>query len=79
MNRERSLPAKKTVDELRADFYAVAEKRYAAFLESGETISWNDMRTYLEKRIAGKPAQHPVARKTDCAGVDAGAYAEGGP
>jgi hypothetical protein len=27
------------------------------------TIPWSDMRTYLEKRIAGKPAKRPTARK----------------
>ncbi|MBL0163655.1 MAG: hypothetical protein IPP82_08445 [Xanthomonadales bacterium] len=54
---------KSGLDECSADFYAVAEKRYAAFVESGETISWNDMRAYLERRIAGKPARRPVARK----------------
>jgi hypothetical protein len=27
------------------------------------TIPWSDMRAYLEKRIAGKPAKRPAARK----------------
>jgi hypothetical protein len=63
MNRERLLRAKQTEDERHADFLAVADKRYVAFVESGETVSWNDMRAYLEKRIAGKPARRPVARK----------------
>ena len=63
MNRARLLRAKQTADECRADFFAVAEKRYVAFVESGETVSWNDTRAYLVKRIAGKPARRPVARK----------------
>ena len=54
---------KSGLDERRADFFAVAEKRYPAFVASGKTISWNDMRAYLERRIAGKPARRPVARK----------------
>jgi predicted transcriptional regulator len=49
--------------ERRADFNAVAEQRYAGFLASGKAISWDDMRGYLENRIAGKPARRPVAHK----------------
>ena len=30
---------------------------------SGMTIPWSDMRAYLEKRISGKPAKRPAARK----------------
>lgn len=49
--------------ERRADFDAVAEQRYAGIVESGKTISWSDMRGYLEDRIAGRPVRRPVARK----------------
>lgn len=40
-------------DELRADFDAVAEDRYAAIVTSGQTIPWEEMRGYLEERLAG--------------------------
>ena len=49
--------------ELRADFDAVAEQRYATIVASGKTIPWPDMRKYLETRVAGKAAKFPVARK----------------
>jgi predicted transcriptional regulator len=49
--------------ELRTDLDAEAEKRFAAIVTSGETISWSEMRKYLETRIAGKSAKRPVARK----------------
>lgn len=49
--------------ELRADFDAVAEDRYARIVASGKTIPWQDMRTYLEDRVAGKAAKRPAARK----------------
>lgn len=49
--------------ELRADFDAIAEQRYATILSSGETIPWAEMRKYLEVRITGNPAKHPLARK----------------
>lgn len=58
-----AIAEKASLVERRAEFDAVAEKRYAAIVESGKTVSWNDMRGYLEKRIAGKPARRPVARK----------------
>lgn len=56
--------AEKTEQEnLRAEFAAVAEDRYARIIASGETIPWEEMRGYLEERLAGKAAKHPVARK----------------
>ncbi|HZW24550.1 MAG TPA: ribbon-helix-helix protein, CopG family [Gallionella sp.] len=50
-------------DELRADFDAVAEDRYARIASSGETIPWEEMRGYLEERLAGKAVKRPQARK----------------
>lgn len=50
-------------DELRADFDAVAEDRYARIASSGETIPWEEMRGYLEERLAGKVVERPQARK----------------
>ena len=49
--------------ELRSDFDAVAEQRYADIVASGKTIPWTEMRKYLEPRVAGKSAKPPVARK----------------
>lgn len=49
--------------ELRADFDAVAEARYARIVDSGKSISWNEMRGYLEQRLAGKSVKRPSARK----------------
>ena len=49
--------------EHRADFDAAAEQRYARIVESGKTVSWDDMRGYLEDRIAGRAARRPAARK----------------
>ena len=49
--------------ELRADFDAVAEARYAEIVSSGKAIPWAEMRKYLEARVSGKPAKRPVARK----------------
>lgn len=47
----------------RAEFDAVAEERYARIVESGNTISWSEMRGYLEDRLAGKTVKRPTARK----------------
>ncbi|MFA7346384.1 MAG: hypothetical protein WCZ86_01360 [Desulfurivibrionaceae bacterium] len=56
--------AEKTEQEnLRADFDAVAEERYARIVASGKTIPWEQMRGYLEERLAGKAAKRPAARK----------------
>ncbi len=45
------------------DFYDEADRRYAELLESGATISGNDMVEYLEKRLAGETPDIPVAKK----------------
>lgn len=49
--------------ERRADFDAVAEGRYASVVATGKTIPWQEMRGYLEARVAGKATKRPVARK----------------
>lgn len=48
-----------------AAFHAVADQRYAEFLESGMSIPWEDARAYLKARIAGKAVKRPTARKLD--------------
>lgn len=50
-------------EERRAGFDAEAEERYSRIAASGKTIPWQEMRGYLEARIAGKAAKLPVARK----------------
>ncbi|TAM29985.1 MAG: ribbon-helix-helix protein, CopG family [Rhodanobacter sp.] len=49
----------------RADFHALADQRYAEFLDTGMSIPWEEARTYLKSRLAGKAARRPVARKLD--------------
>lgn len=55
--------------ERRADFDAVAEQRYADIVESGETVSWDEMRTYLECRIVGEKPPRPQGQKAGEIGV----------
>jgi len=50
-------------EDLRASFDADAEDRYARIVASGKTIPWQEMRGYLEDRLAGKEVKRPVARK----------------
>ncbi len=50
-------------EERRADFNRVAEERYARIVASGKAIPWNEMRGYLEDRLADKTAKRPAARK----------------
>jgi predicted transcriptional regulator len=58
-----AIAEKAAQEDLRADFDAVAEDRYAGIVASGKTIPWQEMRGYLEERLAGKRAKRPVARK----------------
>ncbi|WEN15606.1 ribbon-helix-helix domain-containing protein [Rhodanobacter sp. AS-Z3] len=48
-----------------AAFHALADRRYAQFLESGKSIPWEEARIYLMDRLAGKSAKRPLARKLD--------------
>lgn len=58
-----AIAEKAEADELRADFDAVAEDRYARIVATGKTIPWAEMRGYLENRLAGEAARRPAARK----------------
>ena len=56
--------AEKTAQaELRADFHELAEERYAEIVSTGKAIPWSEMREYLQRRVAGKKAAPPKARK----------------
>jgi predicted transcriptional regulator len=48
-----------------ADFSEIADKRYAHIIASGKTIPWNEMRSYLENRLAGYAVTSPVLRTRD--------------
>lgn len=50
-------------EDKRAAFDAEAEDRYARIVATGKTIPWQEMRGYLEERLAGKEVKRPVARK----------------
>lgn len=56
--------AEKTEEaERRVQFDSEAEDRYARVVESGQTVSWQDMRAWLEARAAGSTAARPASRK----------------
>jgi predicted DNA-binding protein len=56
--------AEKTADaELRLEFAAEAERRYAAMVSSGKTVPWKAMRKYLEDRLQRRRSRRPAARK----------------
>ena len=62
--------AEKTAqEERRAEFDAEAEARYARIVASGKTISWQEMRGYLQARIDGKAAKLPEAARVNPARV----------
>jgi len=49
--------------EAKSGLHALAQQRYEGFLESGESIAWADIRTYLQLRLNGQEAAQPSARK----------------
>jgi predicted transcriptional regulator len=59
----QAIAEKAEKDDLRADFDAVAEDRYAQIVASGKTIPWQEMRGYLEELLTGNAVKRPLARK----------------
>ncbi len=56
--------AEKIDHERRLDeFYDEADQRYAEIVATGETISGDDIRGDLQKRLAGETPDFPSARK----------------
>ncbi|MCW0437463.1 CopG family ribbon-helix-helix protein [Xanthomonas sacchari] len=58
-----AIAEKAELAERRVDFHAEAERRWGEFLETGESIPWDEMRRYLMERIEGKDIPPPAARK----------------
>ena len=50
-------------EALRQDLDETANQRYAGIVASGETLSWPEMRRYLEQSMEGKRPARPAARK----------------
>ena len=48
--------------EQRQSLYAEAEARYAKVLQTGQAVTWEDMREYLDARMAGKHPPRPVPK-----------------
>lgn len=57
-----AIAEKAELAEQRAAFHALADQRYADFLETGKSIPWDDARTWLRQRLAGKQVKRPRAR-----------------
>ena len=58
-----AIAEKAELAEQRADFHALGDQRYAQFLETGESIPWEDARVWLKQRLARKRVKRPAARK----------------
>jgi hypothetical protein len=57
----QAIAEKTQMDELNSNVNASANRRYANIVATGRTISWNDMKAYLVRRMAGEPAERPAA------------------
>ncbi|WP_295952731.1 ribbon-helix-helix protein, CopG family [uncultured Xanthomonas sp.] len=58
-----AIAEKAELAERRVDFHAEAERRWGEFLETSESIPWDEMRRYLMERTEGKDIPPPAARK----------------
>jgi len=49
-------------EERRGEFQDTAEQRYAGIIASGKSVSWNEMRRYLEQRLSNDKSVRPKPR-----------------
>lgn len=54
-----------TVEQAELDdaLHRVADERWANILATGETVPWNDAKSWLEARARGEQPERPVASK----------------
>lgn len=45
-----------------AEFYRLADARWAKVLATGKTVAWDEAKAYLEARARGAKARKPAAR-----------------
>ena len=45
-----------------AEFYSLADARWAKVLATGKTVAWDEAKAYLEARARGAKARKPAAR-----------------
>lgn len=59
-----AITEKAELEEQRAGFDLEADARFSKIVESGNTVAWSDMRTYLQQRVNGEmPARPPLKKK----------------
>ena len=44
-------------------FQALGQERWQAIQATGQTVPWDEAKTYLAARAQGKPTRKPAARK----------------
>lgn len=49
--------------EIDADFERVADRRWARLMATGETVAWDDAKTWIEARAQGKAKAKPRAKR----------------
>ena len=51
--------------ELDNEFHEVADERWKGILASGNTVSWDDARAYLDAKSRGETPSKPLARSSN--------------
>lgn len=55
----------RTVEQVELDdeFQRVAQKRWSKVVDTGKTVAWDEVKSYLKARSTGAPVRKPTARK----------------
>ncbi|MDB5962812.1 MAG: hypothetical protein JWP59_4106 [Massilia sp.] len=57
-----AITEKAELEEQRAGFEAEADARFSKIVETGKTVAWKDVRTYLQQRVNGASPPRPVVK-----------------
>ena len=49
--------------EQEEEFHRIADQRWAKLLDTGKTVPWDEVRTYVTARARGEHPRKPTARK----------------
>ena len=58
-----AITEKAELEERRAGFDAEADARFSKIVESGKTVGWGEVRSYLKRRLDGEAPPRPAAIK----------------
>lgn len=58
-----AITEKADMEEQRASFDLAADARFSRIIDSGDTVGWGEVRSYLQQRVNGETPARPAIKK----------------